>query len=158
MLYIGERPTLHLASDLRLEVNLFDFDKDIYDETIHVDIIDYVRGDKKLSDLAALQAQIEADKTAVKQLLKQQEINSRCYFKLQRATAFTNVFTKCSTVFSRSGNISCRQRLYGCFSCMGMCKSRYHKNYRAASKLRVCWWLQRSATTYSRTFLCVAQL
>jgi riboflavin kinase / FMN adenylyltransferase len=67
-LYIGTRPTLN-GLTRSIEAHIFDFNKDIYNETIEVVIIAKVRDDKKLDSLAALQAQIAIDNKAVQHLI-----------------------------------------------------------------------------------------
>ena len=62
MLYIGNRPTINKNLEQTIEVNIFDFDQDIYGDELTVDFIAYLRGDKKLNGLAALQAALTEDK------------------------------------------------------------------------------------------------
>ena len=59
---IGRRPTLGLESPpLRLEVNLFDFAGDLYEQEIEVTFGRKLREEKKFESLDALKAQIAAD-------------------------------------------------------------------------------------------------
>ena len=75
MLYIGNRPTVAEAGALQtIEVNIIDFDGDLYGSQLTVDVIDFIRPDKKLDSLEALQAQIEADKL---EILKKLELEKR---------------------------------------------------------------------------------
>ena len=60
MLYIGDRPTVQ-GSKKVIEVNIFDFDKEIYDEQIQVKLIQYIRGDQKFESLDALKLSIQQD-------------------------------------------------------------------------------------------------
>lgn len=61
MLYIGTRPTLE--SKIRtIEVNIFDFDENIYGETITVFFAELIREDEKFSDIAALQEKLYSDR------------------------------------------------------------------------------------------------
>jgi len=60
MLYIGDRPTVQ-GSKKVIEVNIFDFDKEIYDEQIQVKLIKYIRGDRKFDSLDALKLSIQQD-------------------------------------------------------------------------------------------------
>ena len=57
---LGRRPTV-AGEDLRLEVHLFDYDADLYGETLRVRFIDYLRPEKKFDGLDALKAQIALD-------------------------------------------------------------------------------------------------
>lgn len=61
MLSIGNRPTL-VNSNERVEVNIFDFDEEIYGETIKVMVKKYLREQEKYSSLDELKAQLAFDK------------------------------------------------------------------------------------------------
>jgi riboflavin kinase / FMN adenylyltransferase len=61
MLYIGQRPTVGGVHQT-IEVNIFDFSKDIYGETLQVQFIDSIRKDIKFNDLEALKKQLALDK------------------------------------------------------------------------------------------------
>ncbi|MBA2249237.1 MAG: bifunctional riboflavin kinase/FAD synthetase [Chitinophagaceae bacterium] len=70
MMSIGVRPTLD-KNDRTIEVNIFDFDKDIYDQTIRVYVINYLREEKKFSGLPELQDEIAKDKINALKLLSE---------------------------------------------------------------------------------------
>jgi riboflavin kinase / FMN adenylyltransferase len=70
MLYIGNRPTIN-GTKQNIEVNIFDFNKDIYGESLTVHLHKQIRGDKKLSDLEALKNQIDLDKQAAHSILRE---------------------------------------------------------------------------------------
>jgi riboflavin kinase/FMN adenylyltransferase len=57
---VGTRPTFDLQKPL-LEVHLFDFDKDIYGEYIHVDFIEHLRDEEKFGSVDELVAQMDID-------------------------------------------------------------------------------------------------
>ncbi len=61
MLYIGNRPTVN-GTKRAIEVNLFDFNKDIYGETLTVHFHQLIRSDSKFQDLEALKMQLHKDK------------------------------------------------------------------------------------------------
>lgn len=63
MLYIGNRPTVNGLSKV-IEVNIFDFEADIYEQTIKVNFLKYIRGDKKLNGLEELKKALSEDKEA----------------------------------------------------------------------------------------------
>ena len=69
MLYIGDRPTLG-GSGISIEVNIFNFDKEIYGETLKIYFEKFLRGDIKFDGLEALKAQLHLDKAAALQALK----------------------------------------------------------------------------------------
>ena len=62
MLYIGQRPTVGGAHQT-IEVNIFDFDKNIYGESLTVRFIKNIREDIKFNDLEALKQQLVVDKS-----------------------------------------------------------------------------------------------
>lgn len=64
MLYIGTRPTIGEKLERTIEVNIFGFDQDIYDETVRVYFVALLRGDEKFSNLTLLQQQLAKDKQA----------------------------------------------------------------------------------------------
>lgn len=70
MLYIGRRPTLHSDNEVSVEVNIFDFHGDLYNQSMSVEFIDFIRTDRKFDTKEELVAQIHQDKESVKQRLK----------------------------------------------------------------------------------------
>lgn len=71
MLYIGTRPTLSDAQTISVEVNIFDFDGDLYNRSLTVEFIDFIRPDETFSSLDLLVRQIRQDKEDVKNRLKE---------------------------------------------------------------------------------------
>jgi len=65
---VGTRPTFDLKKPL-LEVHLFDFNRDIYGEFIHVDFIAYLRDEKKFESVDKLVAQMNLDAENARSLL-----------------------------------------------------------------------------------------
>lgn len=70
MLYIGNRPTLHDDSQTSVEVNIFDFDDNLYNKTLTVEFVSFVRPDIKFTGVEPLIAQIAKDKNIVSEKLK----------------------------------------------------------------------------------------
>jgi riboflavin kinase/FMN adenylyltransferase len=66
---IGRRPTVNTGPESRLEVNLFDFNSDLYEQDITVALHAYIRAEVKFSGLDALKAQIAADAAEARRLL-----------------------------------------------------------------------------------------
>ncbi|MDR3253328.1 MAG: bifunctional riboflavin kinase/FMN adenylyltransferase, partial [Tannerella sp.] len=54
ILYIGSRPTFDMDSARTVEVNIFDFSADIYNKTISIEFVEYVRKDLKFDSPEAL--------------------------------------------------------------------------------------------------------
>jgi riboflavin kinase/FMN adenylyltransferase len=69
MMNIGVRPTVDGTKRV-IEVNLFDFEQDVYGQTLRVYLHHYVRGEQKFNGLDALKQQLAADKVAVTALLE----------------------------------------------------------------------------------------
>jgi riboflavin kinase / FMN adenylyltransferase len=61
MLSVGDRPTLQ-NSNVRVEINVFDFSNEIYDEVIRVIVKKYLRGQEKYPSLEQLKKQLAIDK------------------------------------------------------------------------------------------------
>lgn len=68
MMYIGNRPVIE-GKHRTIEVNIFDFDEDIYGKTLKVYMYDYIRGDVPLNGLDELKAQLAKDKLQVLETL-----------------------------------------------------------------------------------------
>lgn len=68
MANIGFRPTIRQSS-LTIEVNIFDFDKDIYDETITISFVDRLRSEVKFNSLKALKQQLFTDRINALEIL-----------------------------------------------------------------------------------------
>jgi riboflavin kinase/FMN adenylyltransferase len=70
-LYIGSRPTFDLDNARRtVEVNIFDFSADIYNKTVSIEFVEYVRKDLKFDSVEALREQMLKDKQRALELLK----------------------------------------------------------------------------------------
>ena len=61
MMNIGVKPTIKVDKET-VEVNLFDWSKDLYGETIKVFMLGYIRDEKKFNSLIELEDQIKIDK------------------------------------------------------------------------------------------------
>jgi riboflavin kinase/FMN adenylyltransferase len=64
MAYIGYRPTIN-GLTRNIEVNIFDFDREIYNHTIVMAFYQTIRGDKKFNSLDELKAQLAKDRDDV---------------------------------------------------------------------------------------------
>jgi riboflavin kinase/FMN adenylyltransferase len=67
MMNIGYRPTVN-GKERRIEVHIFSFDEDIYNETLRVNLIAYTRKEMKFSGLDALKLQLHKDKVEISAL------------------------------------------------------------------------------------------
>ena len=71
MMNIGNRPTVG-GTQKTIEVNLFDFDQDIYGKKLRVYVKKYLRGEQKFSGLEALKIQLAKDRIEATQYLAQE--------------------------------------------------------------------------------------
>ena len=71
MTNIGRRPTLDNGHRLSIEVNLFDFDDDIYGKEITLEFISFLRLEFKMCGLEELKHQLTLDRDNAKRLLKE---------------------------------------------------------------------------------------
>lgn len=62
MTSVGHNPTLNCRIDLSVESNIFDFDEEIYGETIEIKFIKRLRDEIKFNSIEALIAKIDQDK------------------------------------------------------------------------------------------------
>jgi riboflavin kinase/FMN adenylyltransferase len=69
MTNIGRRPTLDNGPQLSIEVNLFDFDDDIYGEDITLEFIGFLRLEFKMCGLEELKHQLTLDRDNAKRIL-----------------------------------------------------------------------------------------
>ncbi|GAA4469930.1 bifunctional riboflavin kinase/FAD synthetase [Nemorincola caseinilytica] len=64
MMSIGLNPTVSHTQDVKLEVNIFDIDADLYGQVLEIGFADRLRNEQKFSSLEELIAQLHADKAA----------------------------------------------------------------------------------------------
>ena len=69
MMNIGVRPTVDGKKRV-IEVNIFDFDEDIYGQTLQVQVHHYLRGEVTFNGLDELKQQLQKDKLSATALLK----------------------------------------------------------------------------------------
>lgn len=71
MLNIGTRPTFNNNADNRsIEVNIFDFSENIYDETVTICFVDKIRDERKFSGIEALVEQLKSDRATALKILQ----------------------------------------------------------------------------------------
>ncbi|MDR2148878.1 MAG: riboflavin biosynthesis protein RibF [Tannerella sp.] len=64
MLYIGTKPTVNKRIETFIEVNIFDFSKNIYNMHITIEFVDFIRADRQFLSLDELKSQLEKDREA----------------------------------------------------------------------------------------------
>ena len=78
--YIGSRSTF-VEGERLLEVHLFDQDRSLYGEQLHVSFIDFIREDKHYVDIDALLHQMELDAKQARSLLQKWNKDFPQYFE-----------------------------------------------------------------------------
>ncbi len=69
MMSIGKRPTVTDSGEVTLEVNILDFNEDIYGEKLKVTFVAYIRGEEKFEGLEMLKAKIAEDEQKIRAIL-----------------------------------------------------------------------------------------
>ncbi len=62
MLSIGYNPTVTDKRELKIEANLFNFDQDIYDQTLEIQFLKKIRDEQKFASIEALKEQLHLDR------------------------------------------------------------------------------------------------
>lgn len=68
MLYIGNRPVVN-GTSRTIEVNIFDFNEDIYDQTLVVELVSRLRDDKAIKTMEELRELLEEDRRNATKIL-----------------------------------------------------------------------------------------
>lgn len=69
MLCIGSRPTMQNGTDLSVEVNIFDFNGDLYGSHLRLELLSRLRDEVRFSSLDELQEQLQRDAAAARKYL-----------------------------------------------------------------------------------------
>ena len=77
MANIGKRPTLNNGDRLSIEVNLFDFEDDIYGQSIMLEFISFLRLEFKMCGLEELKRQLTLDRDNAKRILNEYLTNKQ---------------------------------------------------------------------------------
>lgn len=70
MLNIGHRPTLNNGTDLSIEVHILDFEGDIYQQSMRLEFVDFLRPEMKFNSVNELISQMQKDKEDTIRVLK----------------------------------------------------------------------------------------
>ncbi len=62
MMNIGVRPTVSMTHQRSIEVNIFDFDQDIYNQLLRIEFVGRLRDERKFNSVAELTEQLNRDK------------------------------------------------------------------------------------------------
>ena len=69
MANIGMRPTVSDSQQVTLEVHFFDIDQDLYERTMVIWFLKYLREEKKFSSLEQLQSQLKQDESICREII-----------------------------------------------------------------------------------------
>lgn len=58
---IGTRPTVSEVVEIRIEIHIFDFNQEIYDQELAIEVLKKIRNEKKFDSIEQLSKQIEQD-------------------------------------------------------------------------------------------------
>ena len=75
MINIGFRPTLN-GKERRLEMNLFDYESEIYGESMEISFIKRIREEKKFRNLKELSEQLRVDKIETLKIIENEEVRN----------------------------------------------------------------------------------
>ena len=74
MMNIGTRPTVE-GKNQTIEVHFFDFDQDLYDKKITIEMIDFIREELKFESVESLKNQLHKDKQICKNYINNSKFN-----------------------------------------------------------------------------------
>jgi len=77
MVNIGYKPTVSQKNEIAIEVNIFNFNENIYNKQITLFLIEKIRNEKKFENLLQLQNQIHFDKIQIEQIIEKYNIPLR---------------------------------------------------------------------------------
>lgn len=75
MAYIGCRPTFTDDKHITLEVNIFEFDRDVYNTEMSVTFLNFIRGDYKFDNVESFLMKLDEDKQICTRLMKSISLN-----------------------------------------------------------------------------------
>lgn len=73
MLNIGNRPTVDESEQISIEVNLLDFEGDLYGSTLNIHFIEYLREERKMESLDDLKQQLTTDRQMVLDIIRKRK-------------------------------------------------------------------------------------
>ena len=71
MMYIGRRPSVSEKNKINIEINIFDFNQNIYEKTIKISILKFLRNDIKFESLDDLKTQLQQDEQHAQNAIKE---------------------------------------------------------------------------------------
>ncbi|MEO8666610.1 MAG: bifunctional riboflavin kinase/FAD synthetase [Ignavibacteria bacterium] len=77
MMSIGKNPTVTDDDSIKIEVNIFDFNKDIYGKVIKISFLGYIRDEEKFDTLDELKERMALDKKQSIEIINESVINNK---------------------------------------------------------------------------------
>ncbi len=74
---IGRNPSVEAHGRRKAEAHIFNFERDIYGLDIDMELVEFLRGERKFVSLEALSAQIAADKVSAQRILEELETKNK---------------------------------------------------------------------------------
>jgi riboflavin kinase/FMN adenylyltransferase len=74
MMNIGTRPTIESENEKRIEINIFNFNQDVYGEQMEVYLLDKVRDEQQFKDIEALKEQLKKDEINCKHIFTESAV------------------------------------------------------------------------------------
>lgn len=71
MANIGNNPTVEFTENIKLEVNIFDFDQSIYGQNLEIVFYHKTRSERKFSDVKELAKTLESDRLMIREYFKE---------------------------------------------------------------------------------------
>jgi riboflavin kinase/FMN adenylyltransferase len=69
MMNVGVKPTIGENKGISMEVNVFDFEGELYDEHLKIELMDWIRDEKRFASIDELKQQLGEDRVKVEELL-----------------------------------------------------------------------------------------
>jgi len=69
MLNIGVNPSVSNDNNIKIEIHVFEFDKNLYGEEIQIEFVERLRDEKKFTSMEELKIQLSIDKENAQQRL-----------------------------------------------------------------------------------------
>ncbi|MBR5102098.1 MAG: bifunctional riboflavin kinase/FAD synthetase [Muribaculaceae bacterium] len=79
MVNVGARPTLHNGEQPSIEVNIFDFNDNIYDNDINISFVKFMRPEVAFDNIDALRDQLAADQLMAREILNNETLTQKQY-------------------------------------------------------------------------------
>lgn len=101
MLHIGNRPTLD-GFEQRIEIHIFDFHKDIYNQDITIEFVDFIRKNHRFDGINELKEQLTKDRKKTQQIISNQDVRSKTAVVILNYNGTAHLKTYLPSVFENT--------------------------------------------------------